>query len=65
MIQNPVLICPRCNSTKLKKYLYMGFVCFKCLNCKYDSCSDLDFVPEQRTSQREKGRFSPYKAGRK
>ncbi|MBS3115809.1 hypothetical protein J4482_04245 [Candidatus Woesearchaeota archaeon] len=60
-----ILLCPRCSSTKLKKYVYMGAECFKCLNCSYDSCSDLDSFPTQRNSQREKRRFSPYKAGRK
>ena len=63
MMQNPVIGCPRCKSIKLKKYIYMGSECFKCLNCGYDSGSDLDSLPEQRTSQKEKGSFSPYKTG--
>ena len=62
---NDLLICPRCNSTKIKRYKYINTDCYQCLNCGYDTCSDVGSFPEQRTSQKEKGRYSPYKAGRK
>jgi len=56
--------CPKCSSHNLKKYKYDGVDCFQCSKCGYDSCDDENF-PEERTSQREKGRYNPYKAGRK
>lgn len=56
--------CSKCGSEKIKKYKYENIDCYQCLKCNYDSCEEQEF-PEQRTSQREKGRYNPYKAGRK
>ncbi len=57
--------CKKCKSEKLKKYKYLNVDCYVCHNCAYDSCVEIDEFPEQRTSQREKTRHSPYKAGGK
>jgi hypothetical protein len=56
--------CEKCNSIKVRPYKYGDVNCYECSNCGYDSCDDVEF-PEEKTSQREKGRYSPYKSGRK
>lgn len=55
--------CPKCKS-KLKKYHYQNTECYECEKCGFDSCSEYIELPEQRASQKAKGRYSPYKAGR-
>ncbi|MBN2421253.1 hypothetical protein JXB27_03165 [Candidatus Woesearchaeota archaeon] len=56
--------CKKCKSRKVRPYKYENVDCYECYNCGYDSCEDNEF-PEERGSQREKGRYNPYKAGRK
>ena len=57
--------CSRCNSNKINKYKYSGVECYRCLDCGFDSCAELDDVSQQRTSQKAKGKYSPYKSGGK
>jgi hypothetical protein len=52
--------CPKCKAV-LEPYVYANTVCHRCENCGYDSCEDKIF-PQQKTNQREKARFSPYKS---
>ncbi|MBW2996579.1 hypothetical protein KY332_04750 [Candidatus Woesearchaeota archaeon] len=55
--------CPKCGSTNTKTVEFMGAKVHFCKDCGYDERDELSVVPEQRTSQREKTRHSPYKAG--
>jgi len=53
--------CPKCGS-EAKKVKYLGTDCIIC-SCGYDERDKYDMVSGQRTSQKEKARFNPYKAG--
>jgi len=57
--------CPKCHSSKIKFIDYLGAKCLVCSECGYDESDDLEASPSERKSQREKGRYSPYKAGGK
>ncbi len=55
--------CPQCGSSKVIEHKnYIKFI--TCNNCGYNELEE-DTNLGQRTSQREKGRFSPYKTGGK
>lgn len=41
----------------------MGVKCIVCNNCGFDESKQYDVYPEGKTSQKEKGRYTPYKAG--
>lgn len=55
--------CPRCGSEKVKNVTYEGVSCIICLECGYDESMEMDTYPESRSSQKAKGRYSPYKTG--
>ena len=55
--------CPKCKSTNIKVINYLGIKCIICKNCGYDESKQYDVFPEKKSSQREKGRYSPYKTG--
>ena len=55
--------CPKCNSEKIKLVEYLGIKSVKCTNCGFDESKQYDVFPEEKISQKEKGRYSPYKAG--
>jgi len=55
--------CPKCNSDKVKLVDYLGVKCIVCKKCGYDETKQLEVYPEEKTSQKEKGRHSPYKTG--
>ena len=57
--------CPRCLSENLKEVEYLGMKCILCNDCGYDERNELDVFPEEKTSQKEKGRYNPYKTGGK
>jgi Zn ribbon nucleic-acid-binding protein len=57
--------CKKCKSTKVRPYKYEDVDCYECSNCGYDSCEEYEQDAEERSSQKEKGRYTPYKAGRK
>jgi len=56
--------CPQCRSEVVDVTRHNGLVFLHCRRCGYDDALH-EVVPGQRTSQREKGRYSPYKAGGK
>ncbi len=56
-------ICPKCKSGNVKMIDYFSVKCIKCYNCGYDETKQYDVYPEEKTSQKEKGRYTPYKAG--
>jgi tRNA(Ile2) C34 agmatinyltransferase TiaS len=53
--------CPRCGSTNIESYEDLGFI--KCKECSYDELAPEPLPHGIRKSQREKGRYSPYKSG--
>lgn len=55
--------CIECSSENIKAYKYMDEDCYRCSDCGHDSCAELDDVPGERSSQRKKGKYSPYKTG--
>lgn len=59
----PTRFCPRCRSANIRIVDYLGMSCIICNDCNYDERQQYDLYPEEKTSQREKGRFTPYKVG--
>ena len=55
--------CPKCKSGNVKMIDYLSVKCIKCDNCGYDGSKEYDVYPEEKTSQKEKGRYNVYKAG--
>ena len=55
--------CPKCKSDKIKIIDYIGIRCIFCLNCGFDESLQFEVFSEEKKSQIEKGRHSPYKAG--
>lgn len=55
--------CPKCGSYNVEPYLYQSVEVIKCNGCGFDEGSDYDIVPEQKASQKAKGKYTPYKAG--
>ena len=55
--------CPKCNSADIKFYTYLGIKTIKCNNCGFDESNIYDVYPEQKTSQKAKGRYTVYKTG--
>ncbi|MBS3139701.1 hypothetical protein J4479_01720 [Candidatus Woesearchaeota archaeon] len=53
--------CPKCGSDNTELYEDLAFI--KCRNCGYDELTTEPFPYDVRKSQREKGRFTPYKQG--
>ena len=58
------VVCPRCGSLKIQVLEAEDLFFVKCRSCGYDELG-AEVLPEQRTSQREKARYSPYKTGGK
>ena len=55
--------CPKCGSKDIKFKAYLGIKTLKCNNCGFDESSVYDIVPEQKTSQKAKGKYAVYKIG--
>ncbi len=55
--------CPKCGSASIKLYNYLGVKAVKCNNCGFDEATVYEVFPEQKTSQKAKGRYSVYKTG--
>ncbi|HLC50241.1 MAG TPA: hypothetical protein VJI97_02330 [Candidatus Nanoarchaeia archaeon] len=55
--------CPKCGSKKTKSVDYLGAKVLKCDECGFDESSLLDVFPEDKSSQKAKGQYSPYKTG--
>ena len=55
--------CPKCSSYNVEPYIYQSIEVIKCSDCGFDESSDYDLVPEEKASQKAKGRYTPYKAG--
>lgn len=55
--------CPVCSSKNIKLVDYIGVKCILCLDCGFDERKHYEVFPEEKVSQKEKGRHSPYKKG--
>ena len=55
--------CPKCGSDNIKLLKYMSIKIIKCSNCGFDEDSVYEVFPEQKTSQKAKGKYTIYKAG--
>jgi hypothetical protein len=55
--------CPKCKSENVKLVDHLTIKCLICLDCGFDERTTYDVYPSHRTNQKEKGNFSPYKAG--
>lgn len=55
--------CSKCNSKNIKLYNYLGIKTIKCNNCGFDESSVYEVYPEQKTSQKAKGKYAIYKKG--
>ena len=55
--------CPRCNSNDVRIIDHMGIKCIVCSKCGYDGSKQYEVYPEDKKSQKVKGRYTPYKVG--
>ena len=55
--------CPRCLSTEVKLISHLGIKCIFCKVCGFDEREMYDVHSEERTSQKGKRTFTPYKSG--
>mgnify|MGYP001590124492 FL=1 len=55
--------CPKCGSKNIKLGNYLGVKVVKCNKCGFDESSVYEIYPEQKKSQKAKGRYTPYKTG--
>ena len=55
--------CPKCGSKNIKLYNYLGAKVVKCSSCGFDESSVYEVYPEQKTSQKAKGKYAVYKTG--
>ncbi len=57
--------CPKCFSRDIKIANYLGVKTVKCRDCGWDETTVYEVYSQQKTSQKAKGRYSPYKTGGK
>ena len=55
--------CPKCGSGDVKFYNYLNIKVLKCNNCGFGEGSIYEVYPEQKASQKAKGKYSVYKTG--
>ena len=55
--------CPKCGSTNVDMNYYLDVVCTLCNACGYDQRDEYDMTLEEKTNQKEKADYSPYKQG--
>ena len=55
--------CPKCLSDNIKIDDYLGIKSIICKSCGFDEAKQYEVYPEQKTSQKEKARYTPYKTG--
>jgi late competence protein required for DNA uptake (superfamily II DNA/RNA helicase) len=56
-------LCPKCKSRNIDLISYIDIKCIVCKNCGFDESKQYDVFPEEKVSQKEKGRYTPYKSG--
>lgn len=55
--------CPRCGSADVSYHGYLGIRTIRCNSCGFDESSVYEVYPEQKTSQKAKGKYAVYKTG--
>ena len=55
--------CPKCGSYNVMPYLYQSVEVIKCNECGFDESNIYEVFPEQKTSQKAKGKYTIYKTG--
>lgn len=55
--------CPKCSSVNVKFFNYLGIKMLKCDDCGFDEGAAYEVYPEQKTSQKAKGKYAVYKRG--
>ena len=55
--------CPKCSSADIKFKNYLGIKTIKCNTCGFDESSTYEVYPEQKISQKAKGKYNVYKKG--
>ena len=55
--------CPKCGSYNVEPYLYQSVEIIKCDDCGFDEGTEFEQLPTEKTSQKAKGKYTPYKAG--
>ena len=55
--------CPKCKSNNVKFVNYINVKCIVCSECGFDESKEYDVYPQDKKSQKEKGRYTPYKTG--
>lgn len=56
-------MCPKCGSTNVESVSYLGIRCTLCKDCGFDERALYEVYPEEKSSAKQKGRFTPYKVG--
>tara|TARA_Y100000310_G_scaffold336148_1_gene419963 strand:- start:9 stop:206 length:198 start_codon:yes stop_codon:yes gene_type:complete len=55
--------CPKCGSKEIKLVNYINIKALVCKSCQYDERNEFEPDSNQRTSQKAKGSYTPYKTG--
>ena len=55
--------CPKCFHSHARQINYRGIECCVCPKCSYDERDQYDESAGEKTNQKAKGNFSPYKTG--
>ncbi|MDP3766000.1 MAG: hypothetical protein Q8R04_05800 [Nanoarchaeota archaeon] len=55
--------CPKCGSENIKFKNYLGIKTIKCNDCGFDESKVYEVYPEEKKSQKAKGKYAVYKTG--
>ena len=55
--------CPICKSIKIKLEVIGDLEFIKCESCGFDESQDYEVYPEEKSGQKGKSGFTPYKRG--
>lgn len=55
--------CPKCKSENVKLVRYRGINLRVCKTCKFDEAAEFEADLGSKTSQKAKGRYTPYRTG--
>lgn len=55
--------CPHCDSEDIQIVEYMDIKCVVCNHCGFDERKEYDVYPEDKSNQKEKGRYNVYQTG--
>jgi|TARA_B100001971_G_C18088562_1_gene482228 predicted Zn-ribbon and HTH transcriptional regulator len=55
--------CPKCKSENIELVNYLDIKATKCNDCSYDERKQYEVYPEDKVSQKAKGKYTPYKTG--